>query len=142
MKNWTDTEITRLSRLVGRPYEHDPTKPGDGPDRFRCWGLVRYVWREFYGKLAPEIPYDAKNDLQCVRIITAYEKNNEMFSVVDSPRDGDLVVMGNGPYGRHVGVYVLIDRGLVVHADDNGGVMATALTRLPWTRIRFFRFNG
>ena len=128
--SWSRHDILRLTKFMD-----DATK-----DQMKCWPFVRGLRREFWGRETPDIPYDPRNDLQCSRLITAYEHDDRIVEEVTDPEDGDLVSMGHGKYGRHVGIYADLDGGLVLHADEKDGAVATSLPRLNWSRVKFFRW--
>ena len=63
--------------------------------------------------------------------------------LMGQPEDGDAVLMGTGLAGpRHIGVYIGVDGGGVLHAVEHSGVIYTPFERLAasgWTRTWVYR---
>jgi len=103
--------------LIGRPWQAG----GRGPDAFDCWGLVRFCWRERFGIEVPEIPVDAA-DLR--RVLDAFRDHPERrrWRLVAEPREGDAVLMRQSRHPVHVGLWLDVDGGGVLHAARGIGV--------------------
>lgn len=123
-------------KYIGLPYANGAR----GPDVFDCWGLVWWVQKHEFGRILPEFPV-----LECAPEIKAQLKE---WSQVETPSDGDVVVM-NG--GRHVGIYMDADAGLVLHARGGfgpfkatiGAQSLDVLKKLYCCRgLEFYHFNG
>lgn len=122
--------------LVGLPYKEGSF----GPDDFNCWGLLNFVQREYFNVTMPIAPLgDAEGCL-------ALAKNcleTEVWARVEIPQHGDGALMrgGNDP---HVGVYLEIDGGGILHALEGEGVVFTHLPSLNhcgFGRTTYYRFK-
>ncbi len=112
-----------------------------GPDAYDCWAFFRHVQREHYGIDLPIVRIDA-NDASAV--IGAYHnlENYIGWEKVSSPRDGDGVIFLGGMQENHVGVWLDIDMGGVLHCMRKHGVIFSrreVVRRLGWGRIEFWR---
>ena len=127
-------------QYLGRPWA-----PGAaGPDRFDCWGLFRHVQRTHYGRDLPEILVDPLSVLSCVRAIDD-QQHSGLWQEVEHPQDGDAVVMAQGRIPTHIGIWIDVDGGRVLHAQQGAGVIASspqALTSMGWTHRRYYRYAG
>ncbi len=134
--------------LIGRPW----IAGGRGPDAFDCWGLVRFCWRERFGIEVPEISVDAA-DLRAVlagfrdhperrrwcRVEPARERARERA------REGDGVLMRQSRYPVHVGLWLAVDGGGVLHAVRDSGVVfqiPADLATHGWRIEGTYRFTG
>lgn len=118
-------------RYIGRPW----ASGANGPDSFDCWGLVREVERDHFGRELPDAP-----DRQAL-IDTAREVLGAQAWVrTIAPIEGDGVIMRMGPQ-VHVGVYLEADGGGVLHAVEGVGVVFTARDQLAvrgWRRVEYW----
>lgn len=100
---------------------------GRGVQGFDCYGLFRRVQRLYFGVEVPEIGIDPQVDMRGV--LTAFRGHDEFgnWDVVDVPAEGDAVMMGRNDVVKHLGVYLAVDGGGVLHCDSIGGVQFTAI---------------
>lgn len=125
-----------INRLLGRPYRAD----GYGPAAFGCYGLTRHLQRVLYGRELPliEIPPDLERTGMAGLIETSPERAR--WRAIDAPEDGAVVQMFRNNLGYHIGTYIDLDGGLVVHAIEPS-VQADSLMQLAaadWRRFRYF----
>jgi len=85
-----------LSGLGGKPYQAG----AGGPDAYDCYGLATAIEARLFGVQMP--PRNGPPSIY------------RGWRRVDAPGDGALVMMDNG-HGRHVGVFLEAERG-VIHA--------------------------
>lgn len=126
--------------LIGRPWQAG----GRGAQAFDCWGLVRFCWRERFGIEAPEIPVDAA-DLR--RVLDAFRDHPERlrWRLVAKPSEGDAVLMRQSRHPVHVGLWLDVDGGGVLHAARGIGVVfqnPRDLDLQGWRIEGFYRFTG
>ena len=124
------------TELIGRPW----VAGGTGPEAFDCYGLVRFVSEKIHGRELPIIPVDASNLRACLAAFRHYE-TSVAWTPVQTPIEGDVVLLGNGSWGNHCGVWLAVDGGGVLHAERGCGVVYTPPRRLPWSWRRYYRFN-
>jgi hypothetical protein len=128
----TPLEVTEL---IGIPYSDTGMLPEDG---FNCWGLLLYVQSRYFGRQLPTIPL---GDADKTLAIHHESIHNGSYALVLSPLHGDAVLLrgGNCP---HVGVWLEIDGGGVLHSLGGVGVVFTPKHRLNsmgYSRLVFYR---
>ena len=116
---------------------------GRGPDNFDCWGLVYCIYRDRYGILLPAYPtITSKNMLAVTKAITSGAAESDWVKLKE-PIDGCVVALSkNTKILHHVGIYLDIDRGVLLHATDAGAVIAQSmhdLNRFGWRRIEYYK---
>ena len=130
--------------LIGRPW----IAGGRGPDAFDCWGLVRFCWRERFGIEVPEISVDAA-DLRAV--LAGFRDHPErrrwcrVEPAREPAREGDGVLMRQSRYPVHVGLWLAVDGGGVLHAVRDSGVVfqiPADLATHGWRIEGTYRFTG
>lgn len=124
-------------QYIGKPWVNG----GQGPDEFDCWGFFRHVQREHFGREVQFIDVDA-NDLRTVIKNFRDDDERTKWKKVDEPQDGDGVLMAHGKYPSHVGVWLDIDGGGVLHCTRGEGVVFSSLSSLKtsgWGRLEFYR---
>lgn len=114
---------------------------GQGPDEFDCWNFVREVQRARFGIEVPIIEYeqdqrDVSNHLQ-------HNPELEKWTPVESPREGDIVMMARAKIPAHVGVWIIANgRAGILHCVKGIGVVFTqaAMVRSSgWGNLRYYR---
>lgn len=119
-------------RYIGDPWisgEHD------------CWAFVRRVWREQFGLDVAAVDVDACNRLACMRAFSGHDERSNWHNV-DEPREGDAVLLAQGQHPSHVGVWVDVDGGGVLHCAEGMGVMFQTVSSLKtagWHCKEFYR---
>ena len=104
--------------LIGRPYRAG----GQGPDAFDCWGLVRWVMANRFGRALPAIPVGA-SDIRAVLIAFRHHPERRRWSAVERPGEGDCVLLRRSRHPVHVGVWLAADGGGLLHAVEGTGVV-------------------
>jgi len=118
-----------IREYIGLPWvhgEHD------------CWAFFRRVQRERFMREVPAIDVDAFNTMACVR---AFTQHNERINwqQVDTPADGDAVLMSQSKHPTHVGVWVGDG---ILHCVRNTGVVFSnlrALKSFPYNVVGYYR---
>jgi cell wall-associated NlpC family hydrolase len=101
------------ARYVGLPWA-----PGaDGPDAYDCWGLVRAVQRERYGRDLPRLAVRADAPPGQWGELRQLVKRSSSWRQIDGAwADGDILVMLNAKGLPHVGTVVARERLFVLHS--------------------------
>ena len=125
---------------LGRSYD----RAGVGPDSFNCWTFFRTVQREVFGRATPDIPYSGI--LSHIRSFMAHT-DLQYWPVVDTPIDGDAVLLSGRNRPTHIGVWAAVDGscygGCIVHCDEGTGVVAQAvgdMDRRGWRVTAYRRY--
>lgn len=112
--------------LIGKPY----ADAGEGPKEFNCWGLVRWCFSTVRGITMPLIRVnlpdaDQEEEIRSVTAASGWRKVKDSL-----PKDWDITLM-HGPYGRHVGLTLLINgMTYLLHSIEGVGVTLTPVTEL------------
>lgn len=120
------------TQYIGQPWiagEHD------------CWAFARRVWREQFGIDVPTVDVDACNRLACVRAFSGHEELSNWHNV-DTPQEGDAVLLSQSKHPSHVGVWVNADGGGVLHCVQGIGVVfqrSASLAMFGWSHTEFYR---
>ena len=126
--------------LIGRPW----VAGGRGPDVFDCWGLARWCWGRHFGIEVPEIPVDAAN-LRAVLSGFRHHPERRRWQAVERSCEGDGVLMRQSRHPVHVGIWLAVDGGGVLHAARDIGVVFQCpldLSTHGWRIEGTYRFNG
>lgn len=117
---------------IGEPWvrhEHD------------CWAFFRRVQAERFGRAIPEIPVENYRRAACVALIEGHaERGNWMPT--EMPQEGDAVLLSHARHPSHVGVWVEVDGGGVLHCVGGVGVCfqtVKSLKAMGWGRLEYYR---
>lgn len=129
--------VALVNSLIGAPYKVN----GYGPRRWGCYGLTRHVQRECYGRDLPLIDLPDMHDVLAMAGQIRGHAEHRRWRPVERPEDGALILMSFA-YGdaHHVGTYIDLDGGLVLHA-IKPAVQADTLDQMRaigWRRFRFY----
>ena len=128
-----------LTKLIGLPW----IAGARGPAAYDCWGLFLAVQRDHFGRELPEIPVDAL-DLRAVLDAFTAHPERQRWQTVSQPQEGDAVLMRQSRYPVHIGVWLDIDGGGVLHAVRHAGVVFQTLPALEahgWRIEGFYCFR-
>lgn len=134
-------KANKILNYINKKWESGAT----GPDKYDCHGLVVDIQKNVYNKTMPDVKVNSDSLFSVVKAISKNKIWNQ-FKKIDKPEDGCLVKMFTAEEPNHIGVYVDIDRGGVIHSLRNQGVVWDHLFILKKTyaQIEFWRFlpNG
>lgn len=122
--------------LIGIPYKID----GMTPEGFNCWGLIYYVRKNFFDVALPLIPI---GDDETCRDVFKAKVNAGHWEAVAIPGHGDPVLMRDGN-ASHVGIYLDLDGGGILHSLEGVGVVFTKMVHLRslgFSRSVFYRIH-
>jgi hypothetical protein len=111
------------------------------PHHHDCWSFFRRVQADRFGLDLPEIDVDACAPLTCRRAFASHDER-ERWLAVDVPAEGDAVLMGKSKRPAHVGVWIEMPAGAVLHCVEGAGVVVQARTDLRlagWQILGFYR---
>ncbi len=125
---------------IGRPFRSGAS----GPACFDCWGLVRHYYQTVR---KVHLPVADCHDfgLKEVRRGFARPELYRGFGRVDKPADGDCVLMKQGRWPSHVGLWSDLDGGRVIHALPQTGVVAQPLyeiARAGYEVAGYYRYGS
>ncbi|MGO4154335.1 NlpC/P60 family protein [Cupriavidus sp. YAF13] len=126
-----------INRYVELPY----CSGGRGPDAFDCWGLLIFVQRAHFGREMPDLQMgDAKASY------AAYEQRRASgeWVIIPRPVHGAPALMRAGMH-PHVGTWLEVEGGGVLHAQQGAGVVWTPSARLNMSgygRTQYFEIHA
>lgn len=118
--------------LIGTPWvngDHD------------CWVFFRQVQKEHFDVEVPPVDVDAMN---VSAVSKAFRDHDERanWTQVTLPREGDAVLMAHSRFPSHVGTWLDVDGGGVLHCAPKIGVIFSSPQQLQaagWGRILYYR---
>lgn len=114
---------------------------GTGPDEWDCWHFLQHVLMTYFGKCLPNAPIG--DHFACKQIFET-EVRAGRWERVQDPQHGDAVSMREGDW-PHVGIYLDIDGGRVLHCCEDHDVVASRLSTLRtagFGRLKFYRIHN
>lgn len=125
----------QANQYIGRPWMSGGDDIENG---INCWNFLRYVQQTHFGIDVPTAPLGDP-------MVALFGKQIESgeWAPVDTPFHGCGVLLkgGNDP---HVGVWLDIEGGGVIHAMERAGVVWTVRSRLGvmgFVRIKYYRLS-
>lgn len=109
-----------INGLLGRPYRAGAM----GPEAYDCYGLARHLQTALYGRDLPVFQLPAEAGRFAVASAIAVHPERRRWTNVVHAVDGAIAVMARQDCGFHLGTYVALDGGLIVHTLEQTGVIA------------------
>ncbi|QDB70859.1 hypothetical protein [Pseudomonas virus PBPA162] len=122
------------SKYIGMAYRAG----ADGPDEWDCWHFLQHCMRTYFGK---QLPFAPIGDRVGCKAVYDGQVAAGKWRLVSEPQHGDAVRMRDGDW-PHVGLYLDIDGGKVLHCCEDFGVIATSpsvLRNMGFGRLKFYR---
>ena len=117
-----------------------------GPRKFDCYSTMQLVQFWLFGRETVEarIEHDAGRKA-VLDAISTHEARRLWKPVKGKPAHGDIVSMTHVREPFHVGTYLEVDRGVILHCasitglavDDNSALIAGG-----WNNLRYYRWAG
>jgi NlpC/P60 family putative phage cell wall peptidase len=125
--------VAEARSWIGTPYRHQASLKGIGCD---CLGLVRGIWRAFYGAEPERVPPYARDWAEASASEPLAEAGLRHLAPVDADRflPGDILLFRwrAGMVAKHAAIVASPDT--MIHAHDGAAVAEVALA--PWWRRR------
>lgn len=125
-------------------YAHTWSADGEGPDTWNCWTFVKHLLSTHYGVDPSDFDVDVSNIYDCARN-TREGMTRPEWTQIKEPRDGCVVVMGQGLQPTHVGLWVGDHAGVTLHCQRGIGVSTATRSKLAvsgWKYVRFFEHRS
>jgi hypothetical protein len=137
-----------VAGVIFKPW----AKGGEGPDAYWCYGLAKVTERTLAGRELPLINCEPADVRTAVRLVRDHAVTDEWLNV-PSPRHLDVVTLSRAHLSHHIGVWLSLDGGMLLHAleqfDRNGkpapkkpGVLLGSMAQLRmggWRSFEFYR---
>ena len=134
------TDYSWIDDYLGKAFQ----ELSYGPDTFDCYGLVWHVSQHQAGVTLPrfdDIEYQAAR----INAEVCHQASLQDWLKVDQPQDFDVVVLRKAGESNHVGIWLEVDGGKVLHATRRNGVICTdpgALYRMNYKSRTYHRFQA
>jgi len=126
-----------VNEYRGLPWQAYTT----GPDSYDCLGLVVRVLREHYSYTVPRHLEVVTNDSRAIHRAIMAEIATGNWNKLESPADGAIVLLSVSQKFHHIGVWLDIDGGLMLHSFKGSGVCLSSYSQLVdsgFNRIEFW----
>jgi cell wall-associated NlpC family hydrolase len=126
-----------VESVAGLPY----AEGANGPRAYDCWGIARRCERELFGR---ELPVGSRDPAELAQVFAKIVRRDSSVDWIEvkRPQHGDVVTLRHTDHPRHIGVWLALNRGAVLHAVENAGVqleLRAPMEMQGWTGFRFFR---
>lgn len=118
-------------------YVGDPWVAGEHD----CFAFARRVWRERFALEVPVVDVDATSRLASMRAFSGHPEVGN-WQQVETPQEGDGVLIGKNKRPGHVGVWIDIDGGRILHCVVGAGVVCQdpkTMRMMGWNILGFYR---
>lgn len=113
-----------------------------GPAAFSCWGLLRHVYSTQRGVELPVVQgYNFESLKECKQAVA---DTIPLWTPLQKPTHLCAVALSmSTSFVHHVGVYLALDGGVILHCHERSGVVIqspSALRAQGWKRIEFYDY--
>ncbi len=125
--------LAEASEWIGTPYQHQASAKGAGCD---CLGLIRGVWRAFYGdepEAAPAYTPDWA-ERQGAETLMLAARRHLVETPLETARPGDVLLFRMAPHSPAKHAAVLDEDERLIHAYWGRAVVRSRFA--PWWRAR------
>ncbi len=127
-----------VERYVGLPWIAYAT----GPTAYDCWGLVVYVAEKYYNLSFTRHLDTVTNDSRAIHKTIRKEIASGKWQQSETPRDGSVVLLSLSRKFHHIGIWIDVDGGMLLHSFEGSGVCLSSLAQLKdagFQRIEFWQ---
>ena len=107
-----------------------------------CWLFFREIQEKHYGRIVPIVDVDVMDIRDVIHKVDAEKKAH--WEQIGKPEDGCAVLMSRNRYPVHIGMWLDIDGGKVLHCAQGMGVVfqnRQALKFDGWTGISYWKYK-
>ncbi len=136
----TEDEIRFIESLLGKPHI-----PGmNGPDAYDCWGVAQVIERRLFNREMPDIKEPPTDVRKLIAFIHSH-KARAQWKRTDTPAHGQLVELAHGNHPFHIGVYLDVEGGGIIHSLAKVGVSwdrEIVLKAAGWRKFAYHDWIG
>ena len=124
-----------LNNYIGIPWVNG----GRSIDGFDCWGLLWHIYQEYFDlKIECHPTHDAS---QISKNKALFMSEKRAWQRVEHPKNGDAVAMATGRAVHHVGIWLNVDGGMILHTMESTGCVLQTIPALQSRgfNLKFFR---
>lgn len=128
------------SNYIGKPWQAGAR----GPQAYDCYGLAVAVQRDHYRRDLPLVEGVDASDRRAVAVALAIPANRGGWAEIPAAQrqDGDLVLMAHARHPAHIGIWLAVDGGGILHCVRGPGVVfskASTLASAGWGHLEFYQ---
>jgi hypothetical protein len=125
---------------IGKPWEAN----AKGPEAFDCWGLLVDVYKKQLNLDLPEYPKIDRDSLASLQGGIATILNSDWTAIARPVEYCAVCLSVNTKYAHHVGVFLEVDGGRVLHCTKQGGVLCEPLDSVKsrYNLVNFYAYNN
>jgi hypothetical protein len=127
-----------LSEVYGKPHQQGAL----GPDAYSCFGLTRAAQAAIMGRDLPIVVVNEDSPLEIARAVRRYLPDLAWQAFSGTPQHGDVVTLASPSNPNHIGTWLDLDRGILLHCVRGEGVRVDNLFMMAaagWSKIVFHR---
>jgi hypothetical protein len=105
-----------------------------------CYGLVRRVYKERLNIELPIIDVNSLNTVSVIKCIGGYDRSE--WVNVASPNEFDVIQMGHANRPHHVGIWINVDCGKILHSTEQYGAIIQSVQQAKsngWKVLDIYR---
>lgn len=125
-----------VAPLVGLPWEAYAT----GPAAYDCHGLVCHVQHRHYRRRLDRHLEVVSGDVEAMHTAICAEQETGRWQRLSAPKDGCVVLLTTGTRFHHVGVWLAVNGGRVLHSRAKRGVALDSVQHLRTLGFREFEY--
>lgn len=129
--------IEFITSILGRPYRLG----AQGPEAYDCYSATRALQSGIFDRDMPEFAIPETAGRWAIAAAMTVHPERRKWTSVERPVDGAIVTMARNEIGYHIGTWLQEDGGVIVHAMESVGVVASRLIELEAEGWRKFRFH-
>ena len=119
-----------VNHYIGRAWRPD----------YHCWSLVQAVYDERLQQRLPDMQYDAHSLFAAIRAFGTQQGEYAQWQPVTEPQELDAVVMAVANRPRHIGLWVALGDGYILHNIEQRGVVLSALDELKLLNFKVYAY--
>ena len=117
----------------------------EGPRAWDCWSLFRHAQAGLFGRVVPRVVLSKGTPITKTSALLASHPGRALWRQVPAPAHGGAVELSSVRTPLHVGLWLAVDGGLVLHCAEPAGVQLDSLLTLRacgWRLLRFYEWAG
>lgn len=127
-------------KYIGLPWVNG----AQGPNEFDCWGFFRYIQENHFYNVIPAYDVNA-NDFKTVANTIMDAEYRTKWRSTSTPTESCAVLMAHAKYPSHVGIWLDVDGGGVLHCVRGEGVVFSTVSSLKscgWGRVEYYQYDS
>lgn len=126
-----------VADVVGKGWQAYAT----GPEYFDCWGVVCHAFKEKFAlDLNRHLEIPSMNPAAFHKVVATEIKAGN-WQQLNQPEDGCLVLMSTARIWHHIGIWLDINGGRLLHSSEGFGVALDSRNTLnSFNRVEYWKY--